>query len=322
MVVTGIIERGISFRWLLFGIIIVIILLITGFILNLNYHASKNTLEEHTRVLKENTEYSLIQSLILTDQGLRLFDQSLDYRLWGEMAIFLRAYEESNSNPAEIDLELLQEMFGEGYELYIINEKGIIEYTTYPPDHLLDFSLQPNFMKRLTSIRMGSRFVSDRVIPDIQTGQLRKYAYHPTPDHQYILEIGYINDDIEEMRSALLYQEAVETILENNPYLTSIRVFHYLGGEIENPSYIPEEEISRIIATVLETGEEYVIENPDTDTIIRYVFVDLTGNDNPPEMNLVAELTSFSINPPNNDHLRVENPTTNPNLQKKIGYNR
>ena len=291
MVVAGSLFEKVSFRWLLMGLIIVIILLITGVILNLNYQNSKNTLETHTWNLQENTEYSLLQSMVLTDQGLRLFDQSLDYRLRREMDRFLTAYRESGGDPAAIDLEALKTLFGEGYELYIINEKGVIEYTTYPPDHLLDFSVYPSFYNRLTSIREGNVFVSDRITTEFQTGKLRKFVYHPTPDNRYILEIGYIDDEIKMMRSALLYTQATAKIRDMNPYLTSIRIFHFLGDEVGNSSYVPEEYRTEIIQSVLETGEGYVIEDPERATFTRYLFIDLTGNDNPPEMNLVAELT-------------------------------
>ncbi|WP_211529774.1 sensor histidine kinase [Methanocalculus chunghsingensis] len=286
----GLFEK-VSFRWLLMGIIIVIILLITGVILNLNYQSSKNTLETHTDNLQENTEYSLLQSMILTDLGLRLFDQSLDYRLKREMDRFLTAYRESGGDPAAIDLESLKASFGEGYELYIINEMGVIEYTTYPSDHLLDFSVYPSFYNRLTSIREGNVFVSDRITTEINTGQVRKFVYHPTPDNRYILEISYIDDEIKMMRSALLYTQATVKVRDMNPYLTSIRIFNFLGDEVGNSSYVPEEFRTEIIQSVLETGEGYVIEDPDRATFTRYLFIDLTGNDNPPEMNLVAELT-------------------------------
>jgi len=291
MVVAGSIFGNVSFRWLLMGIIIVIILLITGVILNLNYQSSKNTLETHTQNLQENTEYSLKQSMILTDQGLRLFDQSLDYRLQSEMDRFLTAYRESGGDPAAIDLEELKASFGDGYELYIINERGVIEYTTYSPDHLMDFSVYPSFFDRLTGIREGNVFVSDRITTEIQTGQLRKFVYHPTPDNRYILEISYIDDEIRAMRSALLYTQASAKIRDMNPYLTSIRIFNFLGDEVGNSSYVLEEFRTEIIQSVHETGEGYVIEDPQSATFTRYLFIDLSGNDNPPEMNLVAELT-------------------------------
>jgi signal transduction histidine kinase len=275
----------------LIGVIILIILIVTGMVLTINYQASRSTLEEHTKTLQDTTEYSLEQSIVLVDRGLLLFDQSLDYRLRESMNRFFTAYEESGRDPSRIDLMSLRESFGEGYELYIINESGVIEYTTYPPDHLLDFAIYPTFMERLEKIREGQIFVADRIITEIQTRELRKFVYYPTPDYKYILEISYIDDEIRSMRSTLRYVEAVEPILDMNPYLTSVRIFNFLGDEITNTAYNPEEGHIEIINRVLESEESVEIADPASGVIRRYLFMDLSGNDNPEMMNLVAELT-------------------------------
>ncbi|MDO9540057.1 MAG: HAMP domain-containing sensor histidine kinase [Methanocalculus sp.] len=285
----------ISYRRLLIGIIILIIIIVTSTILHVNYQVSRLTLEEHTLSLQENTEYNLQQSMVLVDRGLFVFDQSLDYQLKNSMDIFLSVYEESERKPDLIDLESLKRSFGEGYELYIINETGVIEYTTYPPEYLMDFSVYPDFFRRLTDIREGNVFVADRILPDIATGKLRKYIYHPTPDHRYILEIGYIDEEIKQMRSALRYTEVADPIRKMNPYLSSIRIFTFLGDEIGNISYIPEDWRTAIITDVLQTGTTVTVDDAISATHTRYLFIDLSENDNPPEMNMVAELVYTTL---------------------------
>jgi len=284
-------SEKIPFSWLLFGSMLLIILIVTAVVINVNYNSSRDQLENTMLLLQEKNEEGLIQSMLLVDQGLLLFDQSLDYKLRGPMDSFLSAYQESGGDPGKINLEGLKASFGEGYELYIINDTGVIEYTTYSPDHLLDFSEYPQFYARLTKIRAGNVFVSDRIVKDFSTGMFRKFVYHPTPDHRYILEISYMDAEIQEMRSALRYTEPAEKIIEMNPYLTSLRIFNFKGDEVGNSSYVPEEQRSEIIGTVLETGESLEIENPDSDTFTRFLFVDLSSNGNPPEMDLVAEMT-------------------------------
>ncbi len=143
--------------------------------------------EEHTDTLQENSEYALIQSLALVDKGLILFDHSLDYRLLEPMDIFLSEYEESGGDPSAIDLDALKTRLGPGYELYIINEAGVIEYTTFAPDHGLDFSIYPSFFEKLTGIREGDEFASERITAGYGGTETRKFVYHPTPDNQYIL---------------------------------------------------------------------------------------------------------------------------------------
>jgi len=291
MVAGETITERVPFSWLLFGSIVIIILIVTAVVINVNYTSSRDQLEKTMLVQQEMDEDGLIQSMLLVDRGLLLFDQSLDYKLKSQMDLFLQEYEESGGDPAKIDLEGLKASFGEGYELYIINEAGVIEYTTYAPDYLLDFSHYPQFYDRLTKIREGNVFASDRIVKDLSTGMFRKFVYHPTPDHRYILEISYMDDEIQEMRSALRYTEVAERIHRMNPFLTSIKLYDYMKEEMGNSSYIPEEWRSEIIGTVLETGESLEIKNPDSDTYTRFLFIDLSSHGNPPEMNLVAEMT-------------------------------
>ncbi|WP_343089334.1 HAMP domain-containing sensor histidine kinase [Methanocalculus natronophilus] len=281
---------SLSFRWLLFVVILVLILVTTGAVLAANYQSSTATLEDNRQTLQENTEYTLIQSMELVDRGLHLFDHSLDYKLKEPMDRFLMAYEESGGDPGKIDLKGLKADLGEEYELYIINDAGVVEYTTYPPDHLMDFSIYPQFFSRLTSIREGNIYVTDRITTEIQTGELRKFVYHPTPDNRYILEIGYMSDEVRDLRLGLRYTEIKQPVLEMNPYLTSIRIYNFLGEEVGNSSYAPLDARTRIITSVLETGETVVHEDPTTGSYTRFIFVDLSGIGNPPEMNLVAEL--------------------------------
>lgn len=281
----------VPFSWLLFGSIVLIILIVTAVVINVNYHSSRDQLENTMLLQQEKNEEGLIQSMLLVDRGLLLFDQSLDYKLKAPMDSYLSAYEESGGDPGRIDLEGLKALFGDGYELYIINDAGVIEYTTYSPDHLLDFSEYPQFYRRLTRIREGNIFSSDRIVKDISTGMFRKFVYHPTPDHRYILEISYIDDDLQLMRSTLRYTEAYARVMELNPYLISIRLYDSMGEEVGNSSYIPEDYRSEIIGQIFETGESLEFKNPASDVYTRFLFIDLSSNGNPPEMNLVAEMT-------------------------------
>ncbi len=281
----------IPFRWLLFGIIVLIILAVTGMVLHINYSSARTQFESEVLTLQENTEFSLLQSMQLIDQGYLLFDHSLDFKLKEPMDLFLAAYHDTGGDPVAVDLEELKRLFGEGYELYIIDEHGVIIHTTYPPDYLMDFSVYPWFFSRLTGIRLGGEYVSDRITYDLSTGTNRKFVYHPTPDYRYLLEISYTDAEIEEIRSFARYAETAATITEINPYLTSIRIFNKVGDEVGNSSIPPDEQRTRIIADVLDTGVPVQIDSPETSSYIRYILADFSGDENPEMMNLVLELT-------------------------------
>lgn len=284
-------NAGIPFRWVQMTFIFLIIVLVTGVVLFVNYSDSREVYEQHIDTLSRNTEYTLIQSLKFVDRGLYFLDYSLDFRLRPPMERFLAAYEESGADPAGIDLEALQAELGPGYDLYIINEAGIVEYTTYLPDHGLDFSRYPIFFERLTGIREGDSFASDRISYGFTGTMARKFVYHPTPDNRYILELSYYDDEIRLLRQDLRYTEAADAILEQNPYLESVRIFNSLGHQVSNASYVPGDEEREIILDVHRTGEIYEIEDPESGTLTRYLLVPLANDHTPREMDLVASLT-------------------------------
>jgi len=61
-------------------------------------------------------------------------------------------------------------------------------------------------------------------------GILRKFAYLPTADHRYVLEIGVESFEFADVRSRLSYQEMARRLKAINPDLLGIRVYDYYGN--------------------------------------------------------------------------------------------
>ena len=90
-----------------------------------------------------------------------------------------------------MDLSRIRQELGTDYDIYIIDESGIIIQTTYAPELGMDFKTIPYFYDYLTRIRNQDGFFPDRMVREFKgAGKFRKYAYMPTPDHKYILELG------------------------------------------------------------------------------------------------------------------------------------
>ena len=108
------------------------------------------------------------------------------------LVVVLAEYQRCGGIPATMNLTDLKHELGDEYDVYIINESGVIEFTSYEPDRGLDFKTVPYFFEYLTRIRNSEGFFPDRIVQE-QTGdgKLRKFAYMPTPDHRYILELGF-----------------------------------------------------------------------------------------------------------------------------------
>ena len=129
-----------------------------------------------------------------------------------------------------MNLTDLKHVLGDEYDVYIINESGIIEFTSDEPDRGLDFKKIPYFFEYLTRIRNSEGFFPDRVVQE-QTGggKIRKFAYMPTPDHRYVLELGFSKPSFSRERSIIQFRQAVEQIASANPYIESCTHLQFKG---------------------------------------------------------------------------------------------
>ncbi len=59
----------------------------------------------------------------------------------------------------------------------------------------------------------------------------------PTPDHRYVLELGFAKSSFSGERSAIQYKKAIERIASANPYIDRVRIFNTMGDLVENTSY-------------------------------------------------------------------------------------
>ena len=241
--------------------------------------------------LQENTEQSIINAVEVVDQGLRIYDASLDDEMKRAFAIFLSAYEESGGNPAEMDLDSLNEIMGERYDLYIIDENNRVAYTTKELDLGLDFSNSGAFTEFLNETREGDSYVGDRVSKGVRDVEnIQKYAYYPTPDHKYLLELSYSLTK-EDARFLLKYGNTVEELQPLNPYLKSVDLYEILGNIIGDNKESDPDMKKLVKREVIDKKSDYIIRDGDTGetTVIRYV--NLSNPEKGADMSLAVAFT-------------------------------
>ena len=83
--------------------------------------------------------------------------------------VLFAAYNRSGEKPADMNLTKIQMTLGEGYDIYIINESGVIVYTTYPLEQGENFQSIPYFYAYLTNVRLSQGFFPDRVVRRFRT---------------------------------------------------------------------------------------------------------------------------------------------------------
>jgi two-component system, NarL family, sensor histidine kinase BarA len=264
------------------------IICMTSFV---DYAGVRQELDKDTTLLQDQTEKSIVLSMDLVDTGLRLFDDTLNHQMREGFSPFLAEYERAGRDPAAMNLSHVKEQLGGTMDLYIISESGVVEHTTYPPDQGLDFSTIPGFYDRITEIRLGDDFAADRVVAELSTGQLRKYAYMPTPDHRYLLELGLAESEFKGSRKALKYKTTVADLISLNPNVMHLRIFDWQGTQITKEAFPDDDLRQSIIRETYLNKTTHEIGNASAGEKTRYLFIDMADPDYASDMSLIAELT-------------------------------
>ncbi|MDV2480912.1 HAMP domain-containing histidine kinase [Methanoculleus sp. Wushi-C6] len=271
--------------------ILLIVIPAIGFLSVYDYVQAEARMTSDLATLQSVTEKSIRESITDTDAGLKLFDDSLNLRLQRGLTLFLEEYERAGGDPSQMDLFAIKRELGGDMDLYVINQSGVVEYTTYPPDQGLDFREMPEFYAEITRMRLGDEFFPDRVVYERATGQVRKYAYMPTPDHRYLLEIGLVPGAFVEERNRLRSQQSTQEFVALNPYLESIRVYDTFGNPVGETGEPPDAENRALVTgTVIPGRADYEMRD-DRGRQVRYLFIDLKDPDYPSDPSVVVELT-------------------------------
>jgi len=274
-------------------VIIIILIIVPLLVLTslTDYEMIRGELTESNRFLQHQTEKSIVESMVLMDTGLKMFDNTLNLQMREGFDLFIMEYERAGRDPSRMDLYRVKEQIGGTMDLYIINESGVIEYTTYKPDLGYDFKNIPYFFEYITRVRQGDSFSADRVVNELATGQLRKFAYMPTPDHRYLLELGLNASVFKKYRQELKYRTTAEELRVINPNVEYIRIFNWRGDQVTRID-LPDDALRKPVVKQSYMGKtNYEMSNRTAGQKIRYLFINLTDPDYASDMSLVVELT-------------------------------
>jgi two-component system sensor histidine kinase ChiS len=255
------------------------------------YGINRDALLGEFTALRMQTEDAIRQSLKMIDGAQDALEIALDHVMLHEFDLFVEAYRASGADPAQMDLESIKARLEYDMDLFVIDLDGIVIHSTYPPDLGLDLSVFPHFYP--TFLRNASKGEpwADRIVPSVKTGELRKFAYMPTPDGKYVLEFGLSTTDFSFLIRQLDPENLSPRLMEFNPNLRSIRFFDpTLNRLIEKL----EEQIDARVARALERAREapYSYESQSDDgLIVRYIYVDLRDYGSGGDPSRIVELS-------------------------------
>lgn len=245
-----------------------------------DYLNAKNDLEEAHNKLQQQTESNIANAVRLADAGHKVVARSLGEKMKKAFEVFIQAYQEAAQNPAKLDLEVLKQQLGGKVDLYILNTNNIVEYTTYKKDVGLDFRQWPDYIKLFNHIRQKNEFYNGgSLASEARTGTVRKFAYHPTPDGKYLLELGIQSDEFGDLMGELDIVKITTLLKGINKSLNSVRIFNR-SGKYPLGSLEPiDQHTARIIQEVFHTKKTLEIVSKTKKIYTRYIFVNLQEND-------------------------------------------
>jgi len=255
------------------------------------YSSVRQGFEADAGVLQDQTGHSTGLAVRLIGAGKKLLDDTLDNEMQEGFGPFVAEYERVGGDPGAMDLTRVKEELGGRMDLYIINEGGVIEYTTHLPELGYDFKEIPDFYDRITDIRLNGTFSSDRVVPDLTTGERRKYAYLPSPDRRYLFELGLLDPEFLRQREELSYMDAVGEVLKSDPHISTVRIFDFRGERIAGEAH-PDDD-RRVALARQAYREQTTLEAEDTarGDQIHYLFIDRADSVHASDTSIIVEVT-------------------------------
>jgi serine phosphatase RsbU (regulator of sigma subunit) len=248
---------------------------------------------------------NIIERVSLVDTGLKLSEKDLNNRLNQAFVPFINAYVNSSGDLSLIDYSGIKRNVSRTMnltaDLYVINRGGIIIESTIPEVIGLNLSQNPDYAHSVPIMIDGSSYVTDRIVRSYTsadarnlTGELRKFAFTPTPDHRYLLEIGVSDVSFSESESNLSYYLISDEMSDINPYLQTIRIFDihknlYVKGGIEPPDSL-DSITNTQLDQVINARSELSFQNDDQNIRIQYLFIDMSGPDTVSDMSVIVEI--------------------------------
>jgi PAS domain S-box-containing protein len=268
-------ESNPSFSFYLLLSMVLLIVCIVGLLTVNAYFFTRENFDRESHTLTIQTEKNIEEAFRLTDTVSNIVDSTLNDQMLAGLTAVKAEYDRVGGDPSRMDLASLKDRLGEGFDIYVIDENGVIVRTTYAPELGQDFRNIPYFFNYLTRIRKSEGFFPDRVVHELLgTGQYRKYAYMPTADHRYVLELGLQGASFDETNERLDDHKNVRNIVMANPYVESFTTFNSLGLRVDNNT-APPEPVRSYLAEVIRTHSSLEVVDAASSRTTRFLYIDL-----------------------------------------------
>jgi serine phosphatase RsbU (regulator of sigma subunit) len=212
-------------RQLLINILLPVLVVLVTFS-GVSYYFNRKKLQENNEELKQQIVSQSHQLISMYDLSLRLLEDDLNQRITEIGTRLNDDYFFSTDSIESADLYRISQEIGLDTSkefIYIINNQQVIRNTTFAKDMGLDFmKVDTSFRSFFGNMRREKKLVIDRFGKEMATGRIKKYAFQPTRDGQYIIELGIYSEKADSLKAQVY--KSVSEIRTNYPHITKVNM--------------------------------------------------------------------------------------------------
>lgn len=201
-----------------------------------NLYKLQQSFDERYQRSRARVENDIRQQMLLIDAGYQMLESAVEQKLRLASVIFLEAYQQADGKPENIDLDALsqrfRERFGEDFVTYIVDQDAIIRYSSDSAAINFDFA-KFGLDSTMKAIIAQDEIKFERIRLNTINGSLGMWSYMPTPDHRYILELGYENKELRGLVESMDMLRIVDELEKVSPFVKEVRIFDAFGDELK-----------------------------------------------------------------------------------------
>ncbi|MCG7346065.1 GGDEF domain-containing protein [Sporosarcina sp. ACRSL] len=255
-----------NFRLKLTMILIIFSLILSILIAVFDYVKLQNTVLVAQETKIAMAEDKIIDNLSTIDKVYDLFDVQTTKTMEAYSMEMIEMYEEE-SDFTKWDFDSLKEKYK--MDIFILDHTNTVIHSSFPEDVGLSFQkCCPGFSNLLDERREGELFTSDGMDIQAKTGEVKKFSYMPTPDHKYLIELGFLLED-QEIFKQFNFLKSIDELVEEYDVINSIKVYNSGGNAL---------------GVKTENFKQEIIQPP-----FREVFEKVRGSGNPEELMLLED---------------------------------
>ncbi|GIP31488.1 methyl-accepting chemotaxis protein [Paenibacillus sp. J2TS4] len=235
---------------------------------------------ERLIVAEKKIQYQLVEDNIRNavqnvDLVYDVFEQDMEERMKASLELMAKKYME-NPYFDTWDFAALKEQFND-MDIFVIDKQTTVAYSSLASDIGLSFANAKEFAALLHKRMEGGEFTADGMDVSVNTGAIKKFAYLPTHDHQYLLEVG-VNLEESHLFKTFNFLDASERIIENYNVVNDITLFtatgYALGKQGEDgKAFKIDDELLPSFQEAFETQQVQEVELSRDGSLLTYHYV-------------------------------------------------